>query len=529
MNNKHKIISHIIIGLLLFACGYILLNYTQLLYKVYYRYASAHDMYSAVRNFTGFLVQGALLLIVCIFFQKKMLVLILAVVALSAFVHLSYEQILGGYIDADVMSWLLSETRQATNALGEFLPAFVVTFIRVAALIILFIFSRKLLRPLIVSAQTTKQPSGLVAIVSSLAVVMVPGEMLRLVDLPQSNETSAYTLATHVLLATDPQRATVDGHLSMGKPLVNKIVWLVDESISAQGASIALTASVQHHRPVDFGEVSSMGNCSAPSNAALRWGVNVMKVSPRSDLRTVPPIWAYAKQAGYSTTLIDGQVSGAPQNMVWEPERALIDSFVPAKDGIDTDLKIAEKVNVLLNRPGLDFIYVVLRGAHYAYESNYPKNLLSSNSTLLQKYVEAIRYSKQGFFEALFLDVDRNQIAAIYTSDHGQHLEEGKVPHCTLQPSADEYSVPLLAFFPEQAWSYLKMPTDTDDLTGRSHSQIFSTTLWLMGYDQRYAEENYDALLNKPTNRYVWFGRSFAPNSNTGIIELHTSDKFPMR
>lgn len=512
----------------MFLCGYILLNYTQLLYKVYYRYAAAHDIYSAVRNFTVFFVQGAFLLVVCIFFQKKLLAFILMIVALSAIVHLSYEQILGGYIDADVMSWLLSEARQATNALGEFFPAFVVTFIKVAAIIMLFIYSRKLLRPLIVLAHTTKQPSGLMTIASSLAVVMVPGEMLRLVNLPQGNETSAYTLATHVLLATPPQRASVDGHLSMGKPLASKIVWLVDESISAQGAAMALTASVQHHWPVDFGEVSSMGNCSAPSNAALRWGVNVMQVSPRSDLRTVPPIWTYAKQAGYRTTLIDGQVSGAPQNMVWEPERALIDDFVPAKDGIDTDLKIAEKVNILLNRPGLDFIYVVLRGAHYAYESNYPKDLLPTNSTLLQKYVEAIRYSKQGFFEALFLNVDRNQIAAIYTSDHGQHLEEGIVPHCSLQPGADEYSVPLLAFFPEPALSYLNLSTNTNDLTGRSHSQIFPTSLWLMGYDQRYAEEKYDALLNKPTNRYVWFGRSFAPNSNTGLIELHTSDKFPM-
>jgi glucan phosphoethanolaminetransferase (alkaline phosphatase superfamily) len=533
MNQRDNKVLHIGMGLLAFSCGYLLLNYTQFLYKIYYRYAAAHDAHNAFYNFIGFFIQGNLLLIACIFLPRKSLVLVLIFISFSSLVHLSYEQILGGYIDSDVMSWLLSEARQATNAMSEFLPKIGIAIAKVCAIVCLFIFSRKLIRPRATAQHPFLEPSrhtsGLVALGSALTFMVVPGEMLRLANAPQGNETSAYTLASRVFLSAEPQRIAVEGSPLVGKQLAKKIVWLIDESISAQGFAMALAGSVDIHRPIDFGEVASMGNCSASSNAALRWGVNVTLVDTHTDLRKAPTIWAYAKQAGYQTTLIDGQVSGAPQNMVWKPERALIDDFIPAKGGIDADHVIAEKVNIMLKRPGSDFIYVVLRGAHYAYESNYPKNFLTNDGTIFQKYLGAIKYSKKGFFDALFLDVDRNQVAAIYTSDHGQHIEEGKVPHCTLKPSADEYSVPLLAFLPEQAKGQLKVEMDTTALAGRSHSQIFPTSLWLMGYEKQYAEDNFDALLNKPTNRYVWFGRTFTPNSDTGLIELHTSDKFPMR
>lgn len=527
-NLKSKILAFI--GVLIFSCGYLLLNYNQILYKVYYRYAGAHDIYNAVINFSGFLFQGILLLTACVLLQKRLLMTMLTVISLSALVDLSYEQILGGNLNPEAMSWMITESRQMTTAMMEFSFAFCIAISRVVFMIFLLIFSRKILR---VSLKFSTIPVKLVtkraALISALAMMILPGEILRAANLPQGNETNAYSMALYALVSVYPQRAVLDDKLLIGPNHAEKIIWLVDESVSARGVALALSASVLVHGPIDFGEVASMANCSAPSNAALRWGVDVQHVNPRSDLRTTPSIWAYAKRAGYRTTLIDGQVSGVPQNMIWKPERILIDDFSPAQSGIDTDLMIAEKLNVVLKQSGLDFIYVVLRGAHYAYEGNYPKGSMPDNSSLLEKYLEAIRYSKLGFFDKMFLGVDRSRVAVIYTSDHGQHLEINKLPHCSLTPSADEFSVPLLLFLPKQTMSDLGIGSVASYLEGRSHSQIFPTSLWLMGYDSKFAEANYDSLLNKPTNRYVWFGRSFTPSSDTGTIEIHTSSNFPLR
>ena len=80
-------------------------------------------------------------------------------------------------------------------------------------------------------------------------------------------------------------------------------------------------------------------------------------------------MWAYAKQAGFRTILMDGQVHGNPQNYLWPPEKRLIDEVVPMAAGLDSDLKIARRLNGLLKADGRYFAYIVLKGAQYF--SNY--------------------------------------------------------------------------------------------------------------------------------------------------------------
>ena len=84
INNGRKIAIRVVVGVLAFVCGYIILNYTQILFKVYYRYAAAHDLSNATLNFIGFAIQGLLLLIACVFLHKRLLVVILMVIVLSA-------------------------------------------------------------------------------------------------------------------------------------------------------------------------------------------------------------------------------------------------------------------------------------------------------------------------------------------------------------------------------------------------------------------------------------------------------------
>src|SRR5690606_1545958 len=99
------------------------------------------------------------------------------------------------------------------------------------------------------------------------------------------------------------------------------IVWLVDESVSHAAFAHLIAPRLEPFAPIDFGAAASLAHCSAPSNLALRSGVDVRRAGPRMDLRTTPSIWGYARKAGYRTILIDGQTAGAPQNLLLAPER----------------------------------------------------------------------------------------------------------------------------------------------------------------------------------------------------------------
>jgi hypothetical protein len=196
---------------------------------------------------------------------------------------------------------------------------------------------------------------------------------------------------------------------------------------------------------VDFGEAASIANCSAASNALLRWGVARARVRDAAyDPRTSPTIWAYAKAAGYRTVLIDGQSRGELQNYIGTREFALIDEFVPASSGIDSDQRIAAKLNEILRRGGREFVYIVKRGVHFPYEMNYPRGELRADASRAEKYATAVSHASAGFFPAALRDTDASRTLLIYTSDHGQDLTT-RSTHCNPDPRDVEYSVPLVA------------------------------------------------------------------------------------
>jgi hypothetical protein len=53
-----------------------------------------------------------------------------------------------------------------------------------------------------------------------------------------------------------------------------------------------------------------------------------------------------------------------------------------------------------------------------------------------------------------------------------------------------------------------------------SHSQIFPTTLYLMGFSSVYAEDRYDNLLPGPSKRLIRFGKKIFPVSSGGGIDV---------
>jgi glucan phosphoethanolaminetransferase (alkaline phosphatase superfamily) len=497
-------------SVLLLALSYALMNERLLVESVLYR-AAAADTKSAIMALIGFALNGLAFACAVVALPKRWLIGALALIAASALINIGYGRIVGEAVDQSKISWMLTEAAQAGNAAGAFFSPTVIA-IATTVLIVALIFIARRFAPI----QPTK-----IALMVGFAGLILPLFIIdptRLAPIPAERNAWVY-LAKIMTAPPPPERAAV---LETPKvPKVDTIIWLVDESINHNAFVSEVKPSTLPHAPLDFGEAMSLGNCSAPANVAMRSGVNVRTANSKIDLRATPSIWSYAKKAGFQTVLIDGQTTGATQNLILDPERRLIETYIPAKQGVDTDRKIADMLNGLARKSGRRFIYVVLSGAHFQYRDHYPAGYIPADSPIETQYKAAVRYSKTGFFDTLFAGLNRETTAVFYTSDHGQNVQGAQVPHCNPTPNRQEFSIPLLAFMPQaSATAYINKESGT-----RSQSQIFPTTLSFMGYDPRVGSK-YDYELSRPTARKIWFGRNVVPVEPGAEIEIQDNPKF---
>jgi hypothetical protein len=505
-------------ALLLFVIGYAIANRFQLTHGIAYRYA-AGDTQGAVVAFLFLAFQAAALLAALLLLPPRWAALLLVLAAASLLVNIGYSQIVPELVDGGSLAWMIAEVRQLGNAAGEFGGDFMLVAVQVAAALALFVAARRLGR----GAVTMPWGRGIAA--ALLVLLVAPSPIYRhSAAFPESAERSLYGLGWDLLTAPPaPPRAATGLTPDPAAPAPRHIVWLIDESVAEAPFRrlIGPTLARVPHR--DFGIAAALGHCSAPAQVALRSGVDVLNAGKATDLRRTPSIWAYARAAGYRTTLIDGQTAGAPQNLLLPPERALIDDYRPMVGGIDADLKIADALNAQLKRGGKSFTYAVLRGVHFQYRDHYPKGAVAAGAPVAAQYATALRWSKGAFFDRLLAGVDRGAVAIVYTSDHGQNLTPGALPHCSREAVADEFRVPLLAFLPDTlAARYAAAPA-----SGHSASQILPATLIWMGYDAAAVTARYDRDLTAPTRRYVWFGRTVIPTGAERDIDVTAGPDFP--
>ncbi len=521
---KHRLlIGRLLTGFIAFSGAYALINQLPLTQSILYR-AAAFDYFNAGLAALSFAIQALILFIVTVIVSKRWFVVTVALVTLSAGVNMVYGQIIGDTLDLQKTGWLLTEARQAKDAAAEFAAPLALGIGKLLFVITLLIGARHLLNPL-VRQQFGGKLSERKSTIAVMAFLAAPSLLWPWLSLhPLGAERNIYSYAAAIFSADPaPERATVSV-IPAPDSKIRKIIWLVDESVSYQAFDRIISPQLVDRLAIDFGETASMGHCSTPSNVALRSGVAVRSIDSATDLRHTASIWGYAAKAGYTTIMIDGQVSGPPQNLLLQPERALINRYESAADGIKTDLKIARSLNKDLKTDGKQFVYAILRGVHFQYRDHYPAGTLAEGSSTQAQYEAAITYSKAGFFEALLDGVDRSEVAIFYTSDHGQNIVDGVTPHCSGSPVPEEFAVPLVAFLPPDMQANYQTGSG-----GRSHSQLFPTTLALMGYDGAYASNRYDNILTAPTARYVWFGRGVVPVKKGGAIDVKSAEHFPQR
>jgi glucan phosphoethanolaminetransferase (alkaline phosphatase superfamily) len=319
-------------------------------------------------------------------------------------------------------------------------------------------------------------------------------------------------------------------------PIAKHIVFIVDESV--RGDVLEINEPLAHNTPflvsrkdelINFGVAVSGANCSFLSRTMLRFGIQSDDFQ-ESDLspgltslkRPIgPPIWKYARQAGYRTIMINGREE---ETTYIAAELPMIEYFPEFGDPPYTrDGLIAERLLQLLKQDVPSFVYVNKFGAHFPHEADFPpdydKSRVSpegeysvgadSRVQLLHAYNNALRWSVDGFFQKFFSRLDKQNVLIVYTSDHGQSLMEGgqRISHCsTKNTQVGEGLVPLIVStgIPDLAVRFREGATH---IYGQAtHFEIFPTLLLAMGYDEQWVRERYGpSLLDIPVNRHRRF------------------------
>lgn len=232
---------------------------------------------------------------------------------------------------------------------------------------------------------------------------------------------------------------------------VINIVVIVDESVRQDFFKRVVLNEIPSNKWnfYDFGLALSGSNCSAGSNLMLRKGVEFGKVEEQVYENGL--IWSYARNAGFTSYLLDAQRNGQGNNYLDDKEFSMIDYGDTTPFG--NDVEIVNRLSYLSNKDKT-FTYIVKKGAHFPYSKNYPSEysftgeLTSSYiNDKRQEYINALTFQTGGFFKKLIqLDIKPKTII-FYTSDHGQNIEdvEGKT-HCNAAnlPSDDEGIVPFV-------------------------------------------------------------------------------------
>jgi lipid A ethanolaminephosphotransferase len=287
-------------------------------------------------------------------------------------------------------------------------------------------------------------------------------------------------------------------------PLAEDVFLVIDESVRADFLDPNGARGVTPFLAARAGELANFGyavagnNCSLFANLILRYGGT--RETLGETLRSGPSLWAWAHAAGFRTAYIDAQLAdGHLQNGMTLGERAEIDELVQLGDAPipERDSRAARALAALAGDGQRTFALVNKWGSHFPFARNHPPGagyfapalapdepIGADRERLLNAYRNSVRWTTDGFFEALFAH-DLGASVVLYTSDHGQNLlDRGVVTHCSSSdPHPLEGVVPLLVWAgPSELRARFAAAADRRR-DRASHLELFPTLLELFGFD----------------------------------------------
>jgi glucan phosphoethanolaminetransferase (alkaline phosphatase superfamily) len=315
----------------------------------------------------------------------------------------------------------------------------------------------------------------------------------------------------------------------------NNIIIVVDESV--RGDHLRINGYYRDTTPYldqlvaqgwlyNWGVAVSGGTCSEKSDSLLFTGMTLGELPDTTfQMRRRPNIFQYAKAMGYQTHFLDGQ-----KDTFWlgtAYDKQYLDDWQTASalagpDNFDIDAGIARRISAILNGSNGNFIWVIKRGVHYPYSTNFPAATNTewqpsdaderridpaSREQLTNTYDNALKYNLESFFRALNITGWSRRNLMVYTSDHGQTLSEHgeRYTHCgtSIETSPTEANVPLFIVSRE--------PLKVENSFRASHANIFATLLDLMSFPKselryQHAISLLDAKAADSQPRFFWVG-----------------------
>lgn len=433
--------------------------------------------------------------------RRRARFMLFVLVALGAFINIAYIEIVKARLTFDSAIWLLEETGQGMNVVLSYTRQVAWSVGVVVLGMLLWAVSLRVhdaRRWHVRALASRRYILGLCALLTAgwNFALFASGSTRH----PHETNMLTYTLASRFMAA--PQAQTVQGFEALPEGQFDQVVLVVDESVRYDYFRAVVRDEFEALGLIDMGEAISFSPCSAASNAMLRWGYSrEMAHSVTFDPRAHPKIWRHAKRAGFATYFVDGQTKGSPQNFMGAEEFGDIDHKM---FWIGDDMAIARSVRELLRDGSRKFIYVVKKGPHYSYESNYPPEVARHIKTRSASYAAAIMHTTSGFMRTMLDGVDVRRTLVVYTSDHGQRLDGSGASHCNYVPHAGEYSVPIEILAPDANWTRRLKSAAAQRDGVFSHAQIFPTLLVAMGYDEAVVTDRYFCtLFDKPASAFI--------------------------
>jgi glucan phosphoethanolaminetransferase (alkaline phosphatase superfamily) len=354
--------------------------------------------------------------------------------------------------------------------------------------------------------------------IAALAAVLSLGARSRVIQYPAISMVASFRTLLSVpwMLRFDPGPRPAVTYRAPAPPEDN-IIFVVAESIRGDHLSIngyhrATTPFLEELRAngrlTNWGIAVAATTCSVPSNLSLLTG------TPPGISHEAPTIFQYAKAMGYRTHYIDGQMTKA-----WNGharDRATWDVWLTANEfntgsAALTDSRIGARVADIINTSTGNFIWITKFGVHTSYDLDYPPGEavwtpvyggrgvaltpmiapldVTRRQAFVNSYDNAVRWSVESFFRALFARGVPDSTIVVYTSDHGQTLGEGGEKHSHCGASKTEAMVPLFVI------SSRADVRAADTTFPASHSNIFATLLDLMGFPESERPRSYDVSL----------------------------------
>jgi hypothetical protein len=307
----------------------------------------------------------------------------------------------------------------------------------------------------------------------------------------------------------------------------NNIVFIVDESLRGDHLSVNgyerkttpyLDELKSQGNLTTWGVASAASTTSLSSNATLLTGVNHLP-DLAQEIYRLPTIFMYAKAMGYQTYYLDVQI-----NQLWLMTREdleYVDEWVAADTfkgcpPVDDDTCAAQYIlERLLNSSG-NFIWVNKHGAHFPYGARVPTEFspwnpvpksfnyaATTSDELVNVYDNVIAYNLEAFFETVVTPQTLSNTTFVYTSDHGQTLNENGETWPHSGSTQNEAKVPILII--------QKNISPADSGYHASHFNLFSTLLDLMNVPETarvypYALSLLKAQADDSTKRYYLVG-----------------------